>query len=134
MTRTKLVAGVLALTILAGGVGFTAAQSSGKTLEPMVVGWERIFKLDWQAGERRGAPVVQGYLVNDSPYIVTKIQLLVEGLDQSGNIVSQRLAWVPGTLSPFSRAYFSETAPQAASAYRVRVFAFDRIEAPSRDN
>jgi hypothetical protein len=134
MTRSKLVAGVVALVVLVAGVGLPAVQSAGKTLEPMVLGWERIFKVDWQATEGKGAPVLQGYLVNDSPYIVTKVQILVEGLDQSGNVVGQRLAWVPGTLTPFSRAYFSAAAPQAAPAYRVRVFAFDRIEAPSRDN
>jgi hypothetical protein len=133
MTRSKLVAGVLAL-ILLSAVGLTAARSSGKALEPMVVGWERIFKLDWQATERGGAPVLQGYLVNDSPYLVTRIQLLVEGLDPSGDVVGQRVAWMPGTLTPFSRAYFSEAAPRPASAYRVRVFAFDRVESPSRED
>ena len=134
MTRSKLAAAVVALMVIVAGVGLPAVQSAGKTLEPMVIGWERIFRVDWQAKDGRGAPVLQGYLVNDSPYIVARIQILVEGLDEKGNVLGQRLAWVPGTLTPFSRAYFSEVVPQPSPAYRVRVFAFDRIEAPSRDN
>jgi hypothetical protein len=123
---------------IAGGLGMLAvlglltAPAPGKTLEPMVLGWEQIFKLDWQATADKGRPMVQGYLVNDSPYTVHRIQILVDGLDAADNVVGQRVAWVPGTLTPFSRTYFSAPAPEGAK-YRVRVFAFDRIEAPTRD-
>lgn len=129
MTRRKLILG-LGLIAVAGAL---VAPATGKTLEPMVHGWERIFKLDWQAAESKGRPVVQGYLLNDSPYIVTRIQLLVEGLDASNNVLGQRIEWVPGDLAPFTRVYFSAAAPDRAPQYRVRVFAFDRIEAPARD-
>jgi hypothetical protein len=119
----------LGLIVAAGGA---LSPATGKVLEPMVVGWERIFKIDWQATDSKGRPVVHGYLLNDSPYIVTKIQLLVEGLDDSDRIVGQRVAWVPGDLTPFTRVYFS-TPAEPAPKYRVRVFAYDRIEAPSRN-
>jgi hypothetical protein len=121
---------ILGLVALLAVLLFVVPVSSARLLEPMVLGWERIFKLDWEATPDPRA-TVRGYLVNDSPYTINRVQLLVEGLDTSGNIVWQRVSWVPGALSPFSRAYFIEPAPEPAAAYRVRVFAYDRIEAPS---
>lgn len=134
MRRSKLAMPIVTLALLLAGIGLATAPSASKLLEPMVLGWERIFRVDWQAKEGSREPVLQGYLVNDSPYIVTRIQLLVESLDQSGNVVGQRVAWMPGSMQPFDRRYFSEAAPGLAPAYRVRVFAFDRIEHPSRDD
>ena len=104
-----------------------------KTLEPMVVGWEQIFKLEWQVSERRGRPVLSGYVANHSPYQVTHIQLLVDALDASGAIVGQEVSWAGGGgMGPFSRAYFEVPAPrEAAATYRMSVFAFDRVESDS---
>jgi hypothetical protein len=122
---------VLALALLlAAVVGVSSnAADAAKRLDPLVPGWERIFNLDWQVAERRGRPVVWGYLVNDSPYTVTQIQLLVDGLDANGNITGQSVSWVPlGTLTPFSRTYFEAPAPPDGVTYQVRVFAFDRVE------
>jgi len=44
-----------------------AGWSDNKPLEPHQPGWERWFELDWEAGEWKGHPVVQGYLYNSSP-------------------------------------------------------------------
>lgn len=118
-----VMAGVLALS--------PACSQAAGPLEPLVVGWERIFKLDWEAAQAGGRPVVRGYVANDSPYSVTRIQLLVEALDESGRVLGQRVGWVPGAMAGFDRRYFELPAPQPAPAYRVRVFAFDRIESPS---
>jgi hypothetical protein len=124
--------GVAAALVLALALSATASQA--RVLEPMVWGWEQIFKLDYQAGEDRGKPVVHGYVINDSPYTITRVQLLVEGLDAGDAVVAQRVMWVPGDFTPFSRRYFEAASPQPAQKYRVRVFAFDRIEAPTRDH
>jgi hypothetical protein len=133
MSRIVAVVVVVAvsLSMASAGGGLLAAQ--GTPLEPLVVGWERIFKLSWEAGARAGQPVVRGYLTNDSPYIVTRIQLLVEALDREGRVTGQRVGWFGSTLTPFSRGYFELPAPPGET-WRVRVFAFDRVEAPSRDN
>lgn len=135
---SRKVSAVLAIVV---GIGWAVASGGGgrveagqePVLEPLVVGWERIFKLSWEVAERAGQVMVRGYLTNDSPYIVTRIQLLVEALDGAGRVTGQRVGWFGPTLTPFSRGYFELPAPPGET-WRVRVFAFDRVEAPSRDN
>jgi hypothetical protein len=129
MTCANVRRAVAALVVLA--VLGLAAPSAARVLEPLVVGWERIFRLDYEAAERRGRLLVSGYLANESPYTVGRVQLLVEALDTRGAILGQRVEWVPGELSPFTRTYFESPAPGPAPHYRVRVFAFDRIETHS---
>lgn len=125
--RAVLVSTIVAVAI-AIGVAAPRHTAAAKVLEPLVPGWERIFKLDWELEEKRGRPVVNGYVVNDSPYELAGVRLLVEGLDEQGNIASQRLTWVPGDLTPFSRRYFEAPAPGRHPKYQVRVFAYDRVE------
>jgi hypothetical protein len=36
-------------------------------------------------------------------------------------------------MNPFTRTYFTSPVPERAPRYRVRVYAYDRIESPSRD-
>jgi len=131
--RRSLRSAVLVVARLALGPAVTGAAAA--LLEPLVVGWEDIFKLDWQAEPHGGRPVVSGHIMNDSGYPVTRVQLLVEALDDRGAVVRQTVDWLPGGgLEPAARAYFEVPAPGSASAYRVRVFAFDRIESPSGEN
>ncbi len=127
-TRVLTVAVLLALI---GGIGCSsvAARSTSKTLDPLEPNWVRVFKVEWQLGEHRGKPVLTGYLANDSPYTVTAIRLLVDGLDDSGTIAAQRIAWLPGgTLTPHDRVYFEVPTPGRFPRYRVRVFTYDRVE------
>jgi hypothetical protein len=131
--RAALVATLVVWGAVAAAGGALVLAAQGTTLEPLVVGWERIFKLSWEVAERAGQPVVRGYLTNDSPYTVTRIQLLVEALDRTGRVAGQRVGWFGPTLTPFSRGYFELPAPPGET-WRVRVFAFDRVEAPSRDH
>lgn len=119
------ITGIVTMTVL---LALASGCASADRLEPRVVGWEQIFRLEWDVEERRDPPVISGYLANDSPYTVTAVQLLVEGLDETGSVVDQRLSWVPGILAPFSRHYFEAPAPGAYPQHRVRVFAFDRVE------
>jgi hypothetical protein len=128
--RRLLFAGLLAgLVAACTSTGPPAAARGAERLEPLMPGWERFFKLDWEIGERRGRPVVSGYLANDSPYEVTGVRLLVDGLDEAGAIVAQGVSWVPvGRLGPFSRVYFEAPAPGRHPRYQVRVFSYDRIE------
>ena len=127
--RTIRLAAVLALAVTLGSV-LPVSTSTATVLEPLVVGWERIFKLQWEVGDRRGTPVVSGYLVNDSPYRVTAVRLLIDALDGSGTVVAQKIGWAnAGTMEPFTRASFELPLPPVpAATYRLRVFAFDRVE------
>jgi hypothetical protein len=121
-TLRALVAGValsLAAPALVGGA---------ELLRPMIVGWERYFKITWSVAERKGRPVIEGRLANDYGAAATRIQLLVEGLDQSGQVLWQEVTWLPRTLGPFDSSYFEVPVRQPAPAYRVSVFAWERIE------
>lgn len=104
-----------------------AAVTLAAPLEPLVLGWEQFFRLDWSAGERGGRPVVYGHVVNEWGMPARAVRLLVDALDPSGRVVGQNVTWVPGVLTPGTTAYFETPAPPAAS-YRVSVFAFDWIQ------
>jgi hypothetical protein len=60
------------------------------------------------------------------------VQLLAQGLDAAGNVVTQKLAWVPGTVPPMNRAMFTVPGGLApAERYRVTVWAFEFVESGS---
>lgn len=121
----KLAAAVTALVLLASvGTGLAATQ-----LYPLIGGWEQYFKVEWQAGDRAGKPVVYGKIHNDWGLPAANLRLLVDGLDASGAVVAQRVEWLGGMLTPGTRAQFEVHMPQAAHSYRVSVFAFDWVEA-----
>jgi hypothetical protein len=108
-------------------VAATGGPSGAAELEPQMLGWERIFNVSWEPGQYRGQPVVEGYVMNISPYETTQIRVLVESLDGAGQVTNQRIAWVPGELGGGGRLFFQVPAA-AAPAYRVRVFSYDRVE------
>lgn len=117
------IVGVLLLLLVYGAIA-TADQR----LTPLVTGWEQYFKLEWEAGERNGRPVVRGYIKNEAGMPAANVRLLVDGLDPSGQVVSQTVGWLGTQLTPGMRAYFEVPVNQRAPAYRVSVFAFDFIQ------
>ena len=132
--RLTLITLALAVLSLIPATGW-----SDKLLEPHMPGWERWFKLDWEAGDWKGHPVVQGYLYNASPKTIGQVQLLVDALDASGSVLAQKVNWVPGSvMEPFSRRYFVadvplvQIAPQTAAQYRVRVYSYDELQSPNQ--
>lgn len=114
---------VLLLVVLGACAAAPAAN-----LTPLVVGWEQFFKIDWQAGQRGNKPVVYGHLKNDWGMPAAKIQLLVEGIDASGAVVGQKVAWLGSTLNPGIRDYFEVPVPWQTPNYRVSVFAFEWVQ------
>lgn len=121
---------IAAVFVLAAGTDVAAQR-----LTPHIVGWERYFAVEWETFDQRGQSHLGGYVVNRYGSPASRIQLLVDSLDASGQIVAQRIEWLGGDVGPFSRRYFEVAVPQPASSYRVSVFAFDvlqtaRLEAP----
>ena len=121
-----------ALWTVVGGAGVflllgTAAVrvEAATPLSPIVVDWARYFSIDSQVAQARGRTIVHGTILNTSDYTTRRIQLLVEGLDATGAVVSQRVEWLAIDLQPGARAYFEIPAGPPAAMYRVRVFAFD---------
>jgi hypothetical protein len=116
---------LLALGLLL--VSVTPAVGRTQDLRPLMLGWEQHFTVTWETAQRRGRPIVAGYVDNRSPYRVGNVRVLVDGLDDSGRIVDQRVSWVLGELGAGSRLSFEVPATPAAR-YRVSVFSYDRID------
>ena len=57
LRRTLVLVPVLVLALAAGTLA--------APMEPLVLGWEQFFRLDWSSGERGGRPVVYGHVVNE---------------------------------------------------------------------
>jgi len=117
--------------VIAAFVSMLAAPASvaAQPLTPHFPGWERYFTVSWEPFERRGQPYLRGYIVNSYGVTATRVQLLVDSLDSSGQIVAQRVEWLVGSNLPgFSTTYFEAPIRQQASRYRVSVFAFDFVE------
>jgi hypothetical protein len=104
-----------------------ALPSAAAELEPLMAGWERVFSVDWQPGQYRGKPSVEGYVNNVSPYHTNNIRIIVESMDAGGQVTNQQIAWLPGELLGGGRLFFQVPTPPAPS-YRVRVFSYDRVE------
>jgi hypothetical protein len=125
--RYRVLAAVLVVALVAPLVAAAA------NLTPLVLGWEQFFKIQWEAGLRGSQRVVHGQVLNDWGMPADRIQLLVEGLDGSGTVVGQKVAWLGTSLPPGIRAYFEVPVPWQTPAYRVSVFAFDWVQAGGRD-
>jgi hypothetical protein len=97
-------------------------------LQPLNLGWERDLSVTWESSQPHGSPVVSGYVTNTSPYDLANTRVLVEALDAGGQVIEQRLGYLPGELRGGGRLYFEVPMAQAP-AYRVRVFSYDRMEA-----
>lgn len=108
------------------GLG-AAGPGAAAGLTPLMAGWEQVFSVDWQPGQYRGKPAVEGYVNNISPYHTKNIRIMVESLDPGGRVTNQQVAWLPGDLLGGGRLFFQVPAPPSPS-YRVRVFSYDRVE------
>jgi hypothetical protein len=115
---------------LVAPLDFAGAQGR-REIQPHMAGWERILAVEYGPGEYRGQFALEGTVTNISPYDLTRIQLLVDTLDTTGQVISQNIAYVPGELRGGGRVFFSVPAAEAP-AYRVRVYTYDRIESNGR--
>jgi hypothetical protein len=118
--------GLLAVVLVVALGACAAAPATNLT--PLVAGWEQFFKIDWQADQRGTKPVVHGYLKNDWGMPAAKIQLLVEGIDASGVVVGQKVAWFGPILNPGIRFYYEVPVEWQTPTYRVSVFAFEWVQ------
>jgi hypothetical protein len=109
----------------------SSSSASAPRYAPLVYGWEQFFRITWEPFERRGRPYLGGYITSDWGLTAMRVQLLVETLDASGNVVTQSVHWLGQPIPPGSRVYFEVPAPQAAPGYRVAVFAFDGLQTAS---
>src|SRR6267378_6718779 len=94
MRRAMVVAFVVGMVLVGCSTAEVTPSASVTTLMPDA---ERWFKLSWEtAPDRDGSVRLRGYLVNTYGEPAGKLQLLALALDANGNVVAQRIEWVPG--------------------------------------
>lgn len=109
------------------------AHAQGDRLTPLVVGWERFFTISSETVRSAGATRVAGYLTNEAGFKAQRVRLLIDGLDASGQVAGQSIAFVPSPgPGPSGRVYFDEPAP-AGVGHRVSVFAYDWLQSAMFD-
>jgi hypothetical protein len=93
-----------------------------------VQGWESWLRLEWTPPT---GGVIDGYVYSMKGSPVINVSLLAQALDANGNVVGQKLEWVPGVVPALHRTYFRIPNVPAAAQYRVTVWAFETVESPS---
>ena len=122
----SIVLGITVGLLLAGCT--TAAITPSATVTTLAPDAERWFRLSWEpVPENDGVHVrLRGYLENTYGEAVGRVQLLAQALDTSGNVVDQKIAWVPGAVPAFDRVYYEIPSMLTANRYRVTVWAYER--------
>ena len=96
----------------------TAANYTQETLD-------RYLRIEYQVEQSEAQPVVSGYVYNMHPGLpADRMQLAIDALDASGNVVSTSSTWILGGVPVGNRGYFSVPVVPAAS-YRVQVLFLD---------
>jgi hypothetical protein len=123
---------VLAVAVFACIVPDLALAQGGR-LTPLVVGWERFFIITSETVQRGAGARVAGYVGNEAGFKATRVRILIDGLDASGQIVDQTIWWIgsPGP-GPGGRVYYDAPAP-AGTSHRVSVFSYDWVQSAELD-
>ncbi|MGH7299976.1 MAG: hypothetical protein ACREKQ_00675 [Candidatus Rokuibacteriota bacterium] len=112
--------------IKALGLATTATLAIGPMTAPAVAvsapsGIDARIRLDWEAGTRRGKPVIEGYVYNHHGRPAIDVRLLVETLDPSGAVIARTIGFVHGVVPFDNRAYFEVPIRVTGPSYRVTV-------------
>ena len=129
--RTLAGALLVAVTpLVAGCAGTSSGLVPSASVTTAIQGWEHYFRLDWAAQTTPTGQEVGGYIYNSHGTTAVNVQILAQGIDPAGNVVSQQLGWVHGSVPALNRAWFRVAGLAPAARYRVSVWAFDFLQAP----
>jgi hypothetical protein len=123
-SRRFAIAGTL-LALLATGALAAADMTPSASVTTTVQGWEHWFRVEWTTQMMPTGEQIDGYIYNGDSRGALNVQVLGQGLDRAGNVVAQKIEWVPGGVPAFNRAYFRIAGLPPAERYRVTVWAFD---------
>jgi hypothetical protein len=113
------------------GTAMPDASSGGSAASPPsygTYGAESFFKVEAQPDERRGKPVVSGYVTNVGGKSARNVRLRIEAVDAAGAVSGTTIGYVSGYVTPGSRVYFEVPVSSRAASYRVSVLSFDIIQ------
>ncbi len=106
-----------------------SARSAGGTQSALTYrtyGADSRFKIEWQPDQRRGKPIVSGYVTNQG-WLATNVRLLVEALDTADKVTATYIGYLRADASPGTRIYFEVPVQAKAPSYRVAVLSFNDI-------
>jgi hypothetical protein len=130
--RAAVACAVVAMLVQACAGGATQSASSGAAAPSVpsygIYGVDSYFKVEWQPDERRGKPIVSGYVTNQWGISTKNVRLRVEALDAAGSVSASYIGYVNGYVLPGTRVYFEVPVPAKAPNYRVTVLSFDAIQ------
>ena len=128
VVRSIVIAGML---VGAVGCATTETQPSA-SLTSLVPNTQQWFSVRLTADPaRNGERRLHGHVDSSLGEAANRVQLLAQALDASGNVIGQRLEWLPEMIPAFGRAYFEVPKMPAAAQYRVTVWSFDRLKGGS---
>ena len=128
LTAVLVLAGACA-TMEAPQTGLTVASSpAGSAPTYGIFGSDSYFTVQWQADERRGKPIVSGYVTNTSGWSMRKVRVRVESLDSAGAVTATHIGYVNGDVTAGSRLYYEVAVGAKAPSYRVSVLSFELVQ------
>ena len=130
--RGAVACAVVPMLVQACASGVTQSASSGAAASSPpsygIYGVDQYFKVEWEPDERRGRPIVSGYVTNEWGLSTKNVRLRVEALDAAGNVTASYIGYVSGHVPPGVRVYFEVPVQAKAPNYRVTVLSFDTIQ------
>ena len=116
-------------------VASTCANASNPLTSPtefdsLVPGWQSKFVLDWKTeAAKDGTSIVYGRVRSFYGQHASPFRVLGMAVDASGQVIGQRMEWVPGGVPGFGQVYFEIDHLVPAASYRVTVWDYTFIEA-----
>jgi hypothetical protein len=107
-----------------------AEPPPGMTATTLTAGWEQHFRVEWSASEQgQNVRKVSGYVYNSNGEFAITLRVLAQAVDSTGTVIGQRVAFVPGGVGGFGRAYFEVPNLPVSSTYRVSVWDYTWFQA-----
>jgi len=127
--RLVLLVSVIVATSACASMGTAAAPPLSMTATTLMSGWEQHFSIEWAASQGGGGTQrVRGYVYNQHGEYAMDVRVLAQALDQSGTVIGQRIASVPGGVGGLAGAYFEVPNLPAASTYRVSLWDYTWVQ------
>jgi hypothetical protein len=138
VARATLVTGLAAMLTqaCAGGAMQGSASTTLQTTPATpastpsfgIAGADSYVTAEWQPDERRGRPIISGYVTNRFGLPTRNVRLWVESLDAGGRVTGTQVGYVSGNVLPGARVYFEVPLSAKAAGYRVSVLSFDILQ------
>jgi len=116
------------VAVATGCAGAAGGLTPSASVTTTIQGWEQWLRLDWTAETTPNGHELHGYIYSRYGAAIYEVRLLAQGLDDEGNVIGQKIEWVPGIVPGLQRASFRISGLRPAARYRVSVWSFETIE------